>query len=857
MSETPPRRRRLRVAFIVLAVVLLIPVAAAAALFATFDAEHYKPQIVAAIKRATGRDVTVNGTVRMLLNPGLTLEASDASLGNVPNGTRPEMATLQRIEAEVALWPLLQGQVEITRVVLIHPDILLETDAEGHPNWRFHRAGGEQSPALVATLAKHVHGSRLNVQSVRINDGTLTWRDGRTGTTRVVGLQRLDLAEGSDEAPIKVSGQVQYGGASVAVSGQLGPLARLRDAAATTPWPIQLSLATDNVRLTATGTFTDPRHGRGYTLKVEGNTPDLAQLAPLLPDVSVPPLHDLAFAVQVNDVGAAWPEPSAVVIHAGPSDLGTVVPGLTLTKLDISAPRFDQPVHLGIQGNYANTPLTLAASLGAPILLVPGLSNSSFPVDVTAEVAGASFAAKGGIAAPSQLTGLNVKITARIPELAALSPLLRRTLPPLRNIAFDGELVDRNASYLEGVVLKGIKLTMSEADLTGDAVLGLTSDRPTLHATLAASRIDLDGLSGAKAVPPSPAATPAAASTTAPAAPSAPPPAPRPRNSAGQAALLSDRKVPVDKLRQADADLRMTIGLLLSGGIEYRNVIAHLRLSNGHLRIDPLEGHVPGGPFDIHFDFNPNQPTTPISFAAHAPALALKPLLAVLRLPDDDAGALEIDADLHSSGDTPRAIAAGLNGHLGLALVNGAVDNRLLAYSLDELLHDAKLPAAIGGMTGHSDVRCFAVRADADHGIATLRAFMLDMTHVRVTGAGTINLADETLALRLRPLIKVAGSGVVIPVRVDGPILAPRTQSESSNATPETAGVATKFASRAGPLAPLLGALEGERLLRTSDTGDCDPALALARGERPASPPAPPKREKGLSGRDLLRGLLR
>jgi AsmA protein len=270
-----------------------------------------------------------------------------------------------------------------------------------------------------------------------------------------------------------------------------------------------------------------------------------------------------------------------------------------------------------------------------------------------------------------------------------------------------------------------------------------------------------------------------------------------------------------------------------------------------------LEGQLPGGPFEIHFDFNPNQPTTPISFVAHAPGLALKPLLAALGLPGDDAGALEVNADLHSSGDTPHAIAAGLNGYLGLALVNGAVDNRLLARSLDELLRDAKLPVAIGGTTGHSDVRCFALRADANHGIATLRAFMLDMTHIRVTGIGTVDFGGETIDLRLRPLIKVAGSGIVVPVHVVGFLSAPHTQTDTSAATESAAGLVTKFASRSGPFAPLLGALEGQRLLGGADTGDCGPALALARGGRQAPLPAPPKQEKGLSGRDLLKSLLR
>jgi len=853
MPKTPARR--LRWFLLVLAILVLVPVVGVGVLLATFDPEHFKPRIEAALSRATGRDVLLNGPIRIRLTPALTLEASDASLANMADGTRPDMAVLQQVRAEVALWPLLHREVAISRVVLVHPDILLETDAAGRPNWRFRHRG---PAALAAAAPRHFGSARLAVRSVRVEDGTLTWHDGRSGASDTFGLRRLEVSEASDEAPIMVAGDVLFRGTAVAVSGQLGSLARLRDAASSAPWPVRLSLAAEGAQATASGTFTNPRRGGGYALKIEGTAPDLAQLAPLVPEARLPPLRDVALTVELNDAGAGRPEPSALVLHAGASDLGTLMPGLKLIGLDISAPRFDQPVHADVKGSYADAPLRLTASLGAPISLVPGMANAPFPVDIDAQAAGAQFTAKGSIARPGRLSGLDVKLAARVPDLAALSPLVHRSLPPLKDIAFDAELADRNGSYADGLFLKGVKLTLPQGDVTGDIVLGF-APRPSLDATLSARRIDTDGVRSAFAQPPGLPAAPGVAVRAPPPLAGPPSPAP-PRRPPSGPWLIPDSKLPLDALARADSDVRVTVGVLRNGGVEYHDVVAHLMLHRGHLRLDPLEGQLAEQPFDLHLDVNTAQPKLPITLQVHAPGIPLKTLLAALHLPDDDAGMLEVDADLSSNGATPHAIAAGLNGRLGLALVGGAVDNRLLAGTLDRVLHDAKLPAAIPGLdpgtggSGHSDVRCFALRLDANHGVANIRALMLDMTRFRLSGGGSIDFSDEALALRLRPLLKLAGSGVAVPLRVNGTLLAPRAEPEPSAAA---AGAAAKLGGRGRGLAAIAGALAGERGSRAADTGDCAPALALARNGAPGPMPPPPKAEKGLSTRDLLRGLLR
>ena len=70
----------------------------------------------------------------------------------------------------------------------------------------------------------------------------------------------------------------------------------------------------------------------------------------------------------------------------------------------------------------------------------------------------------------------------------------------------------------------------------------------------------------------------------------------------------------------------------------------------------------------------------------HAPGLALKTILAAVHEPSFATGNLEVYADLHGAGDSPHAIAASLDGSLGLAMAGGTIDNRLLGSLLGKVM---------------------------------------------------------------------------------------------------------------------------------------------------------------------------
>ena len=50
---------------------------------------------------------------------------------------------------------------------------------------------------------------------------------------------------------------------------------------------------------------------------------------------------------------------------------------------------------------------------------------------------------------------------------------------------------------------------------------------------------------------------------------------------------------------------------------------------------------------------------------------------------------------------------------------------------------------------------------------------LLNSSVLTMDGGGSVNLGDETLALRLRPQGRVAGTVIVVPLQVTGPIRSP------------------------------------------------------------------------------------
>ena len=748
--------RAIRIGGLVVGGLLVLIVAGVIIVVATFDPNSYKPRIVAAVKQATGRDLVLQGQIHLGLSLQPTLTVQGVSLSNPPGFSRPEMATLQELDLKLALLPLLSRKVEIDRLVLIKPDILLEMNAQGQPNWTFKSQGAPAAaPATAPSGSEPSSQTQINVAQLEVQNGTVTWRDDATQQSAVLALTSLTTTAASPDANLHLAMNASYNGNPFSLSGDVGPLTGLQGTTAKSAWPVQLTVQAAGAKLALDGSITQPEQARGYNLKITANVPDLTALGKFAPGATLPPLHDIDVAAQVTDTGAKLPDISNLTLHVGSSDLTGTVTGLKLDKLDVTAAKPDQPAQVSIQATFNGAPATLGGSAGLlPVLLSGGKVTAPLPIDLTAQALGSKVTVKG------------------------------------------------SAAYADG--------------------------RPSLQAAVQSDMLDADALIAALAKP--------AASPNAGGAPAAAP-APAPRRPSGR--IFPDTPIPFAMLRMADAEVKLNIAAMKYGGAQYKAIVANIDLHNGALKLDPLSADLPEGRLSGALTAADTPPAPPVSVRLEAPALAAGPLLAAMGKPGYLSGNLEVHANLSGAGATPHAIAASLNGTLGVAMANGTVDNRLLGSTLGKVLQAVNVLDLVG-RGGASQVQCFAARLTTQHGVGTLQPLVLSSSLITMEGGGTVNLGAETLDLRLRPQGRVAGTAIVVPVRVTGSLSAPAVVSDpTATVTANVGTVAGTVLGTATPLGLVAGALGGQKLLGGSEGVDCGAALAEARGQAaPAATPA-------------------
>ncbi len=831
----PPRRRsRLRLTLLGFGAILVLLVGGIATLLLTFDPNSLKPRIQDAARQATGRELALNGAIGVKLSLWPTIAVRDVTFANPPGFSRPQMATLETLELQLALLPLLSRRVEIERLVLVAPDIRLETNADGRSNWDMAppdaparppsgQTGGAPKPEEPPPFA--------HVRDLRIERGALSWRDGRGGSAQDVAIRTLSIESDSPDAPVRIDAQLAVNAVAASLKGETGPLSRLLGGATGAPFPVRVTAEVGGASVRVEGSLADPMRGRGYDATLSLSIPDAAALAPLLPGVSLPPARDIALSLRVADTGAALPAISAISVKTGAIDLAALTGGVRIDRAEITAPSETAPIAITVAGRRSGVPVTISGSVSHP-----GFDPAKprpLELDLRATAGEATVTLKGRMASPSTLSGVAMEVAARVPDLAALAPLAERPLPPLRDIALSGQVADTGKGLPHGVVARNVSLRLPQADLAGD--IGATLDgRPSITATLKSERIDIDALRAvlARLEPAPPPAAPGAAPAEKPA------PSPRPQRSNR---LIPDTPLPFGQLDLVNVDARVSIGTLRSGKADYQGIEARLAMQDGRLRLDPFAARTPEGRISGTLDVDSTQAPPRVRLTAQAPGLSLAAILADLGMRPMASGQLEVHANLSGAGTTPAAIAASLNGTVGVAMAGGTLDTRQLSGSLGSLAKDLAVLDLMGRGGGVADIRCVAIRFDATDGVARARTLLLSSSLITADGGGSINLRSESLDLLLRPQGRVGGTGFRIPVKVAGPMAGPKVEVDATGAAEanvdKLAGIVIGGATPLGALGGLLGSEAA-----SNQASACPVALATARGgavtETAASPAA-------------------
>lgn len=399
----PPAQRHgptVKTSLIGLAVALLLLVAGALVAPSFIDWNPYRAQIATRLSQITGHAVTIDGTVDLRMLPTPIMRASGVRVANARgDGSHPHMLQVAAADLRVAMLPLLRGLVQVERVVLIEPAVVIERLPDGRLNWtREDGAFGADS---------------VQLDRVTIENGRIVWHDPGAGSVRTVTEVFGQLSAASLSGPYSLLGSFRAGDIPYAIDLQTG---RRSPAGAL---PINLTLgvdgAGDELRFAGLVGGDAPIQG---DLTLSGNSlgrlvqrlaPDLldTRLPPLPYRVQTPLLYDGA-SVRLAGIGADLGDGRAT----GTASLTLEAPrrltaSIGITRLDGDA--------------WAEMATTLSGD-GDPVAAAERLLANLDGLDVDAELSLDTLTLSGGLVRQVRIDLVAADGVVEVPYLSAQLP---------------------------------------------------------------------------------------------------------------------------------------------------------------------------------------------------------------------------------------------------------------------------------------------------------------------------------------------------------------------------------------------------------------------------------------------------
>jgi uncharacterized protein involved in outer membrane biogenesis len=236
----------------------------------SIDWNRFKRDIADEVKAATGRDLTISGTLDLALLPTPHLKADGVRLSNLAGAAVLDMARVKSLRIDVRFWPLLSGRIEAATVRLVEPVIELERLTDGRVNWDLAPAQrSSESPADI----------EFAIDRLVIVDGTAIYRDAAAKQIERADQVNAEISAASLAGPFRVNGKLAALGVPASIDARIGALGSDR------PIPVSLRIGISTLTFEFGGTLSDAQTKPRLEGKVKGTSENLARA---LSDLALP-----------------------------------------------------------------------------------------------------------------------------------------------------------------------------------------------------------------------------------------------------------------------------------------------------------------------------------------------------------------------------------------------------------------------------------------------------------------------------------------------------------------------------------------------------------------------------------------
>ena len=236
--------------YALLALVVLLA-AGAAILALTFDPNQYKDEVEKLVKEKTGRTLKFHGDVKLAFWPSIGVSVGKVTLSR--RASAHDFAAFDSAHVSVRLLPLLSGEVLVdqVRIAGLKASVIRAKGGKFDFEDLLGAAGAKKPAAAPAKPAK----VKFDVAGIRLENGTLAYKDEGSGQTLEVAHLELRTGRIAEDVPGKMS-----------VGAQLKGKQPLVDAKVALESGYRFSLARQEYAL------------QGLSLKVEGTAADFSRL---------------------------------------------------------------------------------------------------------------------------------------------------------------------------------------------------------------------------------------------------------------------------------------------------------------------------------------------------------------------------------------------------------------------------------------------------------------------------------------------------------------------------------------------------------------------------------------------------
>jgi uncharacterized protein involved in outer membrane biogenesis len=396
-----------------------------------------------------------------------------------------------------------------------------------------------------------------------------------------------------------------------------------------------------------------------------------------------------------------------------------------------------------------------------------------YPIEAAMRVGKTNVELKGTLTRPTDLAALDLHMKLSSASMSDLFPLTGITLPDTPPFSTQGHLfgtIDKRGGVWEYDHFTG---RVGGSDLSGSMHYESAGEhgrpRPLLEGTLVSNLLqfkDLGPMVGAD----------------------------QPRRSGtvdgkkvAGGKLLPDADFKFERWRAIDADVSFTgRKIVMDEKLPLDNLVTHFVLRDGTLSLLPLQFGVADGRLTSNVELNGNGAMIKAEMEVSARHLKLNKLMPDFKPMQTSFGEVNGDAKLNSSGNSIASLLGASNGEVKLLVNQGSVSKLLLEESGLNVIN-----IVLVRLFGDSQVKLNCVAGDVvvTHGLLQMQKFLVDTDNARIGVEGTVNLATESLNLKVQPENKKFRLvSLRTPVFVDGTFADPHVGVDRGKLALRTGG---------------------------------------------------------------------